>query len=240
MNSSELLLFPELASSANPSGDFAQFRVGEKIVSFPFSIWKDGRMRGDLSALDAGEVVSRNEKNFREKVIRRLQERFNTAIVEVVSDVSAEFERDRAQPQKGRLRKKDLAKTFALQPATDLIYFNPFAEDRSQLFSKYPDWLLERKDLENQEKLILGRLMFPLPPICKSFDKNSGLIIGLNQAELGEALGRSRSWANRWLVKLQAKRWLECRGQPGAKKDKVTRFFGRKECRKPAPLWHRF
>src|ERR1700726_2359330 len=218
-------LFPELPSVVSPGSDFGQVRVVEqnKILHYPRSFWKDGRMRADLSAYGAGEVVSRNEKNFREEVIRRLQEKFNTAIVEVVSDVAEELERDRARPNKQRLRKKDLPEVLARRPATDLIYANPFAKDKSQFFGKYPDWMLARPDLEDQEKLIYGRLLFPLPPICKNFYQNSGLIIGLNQGELGKSLGRSRSWANRWLVKLQAKLWLECTGKPGAKQ--VIRFF---------------
>ncbi len=223
MNCSDSDLFPELPSALNPSGEFGECRVEEKIVRYPLSFWKDGRMRADLSEFGAGEVVSRNEKNFREEVIRRLQERFNTAIVEVVSDVSEELERDRARPNKHRLRKKDLAESLARQPATDLVYANPFAEDKSILFGRYPDWLLARKDLKDQEKLILGRLLFPLPPICESWDKNLGVIIGLNQGKLGESLGKSRQWANDWLIELQGKRWIECTGPQGAKH--VTRFL---------------
>jgi hypothetical protein len=210
MSSNQSELFREFPRDVNPSSDFASFRVGKNIIHVPLSKWKDGRLRGDLSAQDAGEVVSRNEKNFREKVIRRLQEKFNTAIVEVVSDVSEELERERGRPGKQRLRKKDLADAFARQPGIDLIYANPFAVGGDNLrFARYPDWLLARQDLKDQEKLIYGRLLFPLPPIC----------------ELGKSLGKSRQWANHWLVKLQAERWIECTGPPGAKKDKLTRFF---------------
>jgi hypothetical protein len=81
---------------------------------------------------------------------------------------------------------------------------------------------LARRDLKPQEILIYGRLLFPLPPICKSWDKNLGVIIGLNQGELAKAFGKSRPWANQWLVSLQNKGWLECIGPQGAKQ--ITRF----------------
>ena len=67
MNSNQSELFREFPPDVNPSRDFASFRVGGNIIHVPLSKWKDGRLRGDLSAQDAGEVVSRNEKNFREK-----------------------------------------------------------------------------------------------------------------------------------------------------------------------------
>jgi hypothetical protein len=216
MEAGQRELFPEIPAAVNPSSDFRQVRDVEqnKIIQYPVSVWKDGRMRADLSAFGAGEVVSRNEKNFREKVIRRLQEKLNTAIVEVVSDVSEELRREHARP--ARLRKGALR---AIAPA---LYINPFAEDRSLRFGKYPDWLLARRDLKPQEILIYGRLLFPLPPICKSWDKNLGVIIGLNQGELAKAFGKSRPWANQWLVSLQNKGWLECIGPQGAKQ--ITRF----------------
>ncbi|MFZ3375156.1 MAG: hypothetical protein WA183_06350 [Chthoniobacterales bacterium] len=203
--------FPELPSVANPGSDFGQVRVVEqnKILHYPRSFWKDGRMRADLSAYGAGEVVSRNEKNFREEVIRRLQEKFNTAIVEVVSDVAEELERDRARPNKQRLRKKDLQ-------ALEFVYANPYVEDKSP-FGKLPDWLLARDDLKDIEKLILGRLLFPRPPICKSWNKDLGIITRLNQGELAKALAKSRPTINKWLISLQANKWIKCDGPPGAK-----------------------
>jgi hypothetical protein len=213
-------LFGEvLPATVNPTSEFAQFRVVEqnKIIHVPRSKWKDGRIRGDLSKFGAGEVVSRNEKNFQDEVIRRLQEKFDAVIVEVVSDVSEELRRDRARPARPARPSKR-----ALKAITPTAYINPFAEDKSLRFGKYPDWLLACHDLKPQEILIYGRLLFPLPPICKSFDKNLGVIIGLNQGELANAFRKSRQWANEWIIKLQAKGWLECIGPQGAKQ--VTRF----------------
>jgi hypothetical protein len=216
VNENQSELFEEIPAAVNPSSDFGQVRLVEqnKIIRYPLSFWKDGRMRADLSAFGAGEVVSRNEKNFQEKVIRRLQEKLNTVIVEVVSDVSAELRREHARPTRPR--------KGALRAIARTLYINPFAEDKSLRFGKYPDWLLARRDLKPQEILIYGRLLFPLPPICKSWDKNLGVIIGLNQGELAKAFGKSRPWANQWLVSLQDKGWLECIGAQGAKH--VTRF----------------
>src|SRR5437870_1523577 len=148
-------LFEEIPTSVNPSGDFAQFRVGKKIIQVPCSFWKDGRIRADLSKFGCREIVSRNGANFQERIIRALQQRFDTAIVEVVSEEFAK--RERSQPWRSPLRKKDLQ-----QPRPDRIYANPFVEDKSILFGKYPDWLLVRRELRPIEKLIYGRLLFPL------------------------------------------------------------------------------
>src|SRR5439155_13227959 len=101
---------------------------------------------------------------------------------------------------------------------------NPYAESQSVLFVMCPHWIAAREDLKDPETLIYGRLLFPLG-ICGSWDKKLGLIVGLDQEKLGKSLGRSRQWANRWLVSMELKRWLECTGPPGAKKDKLIRFF---------------
>jgi hypothetical protein len=220
MDSQQHELFDDFPRTADPRGNFAEFRVGRKIIQVPKTFWKDGRIRADLSEFGAGEVVSRNEANLQERVIQVLRQSFGT----IVEAVREEFARacTPARSIKPRLRKKDLAETLARQPATDLVYANPFAEKTAR-FGRYPDWLLEREDLEDQEKLILGRLLFPLPPICKSWDPHSGAIIGLNQGKLGSSLGRSRQWANEWIIELQGKRWIECTGPQGAKH--VTRFL---------------
>src|SRR5436190_3744372 len=213
--------FEDLPRATKPLNNFAEARVDEKILPFPFSRWKDGRMRADLSAYDLGEFVSRNERFFWEKIVRRLQEKFNAAIVEVVSQV-AECESACLQHRR-RVRKKDLIRAFT-KSAINPAYANPFSETQSGLFVMCPDWLAVREDLKDPEKLIYGRLLFPLR-ICKSWDKNLGIIVGLDQEKLGKSLGRSRQWAHHWLVSMELKRWLECTGPPGAKKDKLTRFF---------------
>jgi hypothetical protein len=121
-------------------------------------------------------------------------------------------------PHVPRARKKDLGGKLV----ADFTYANPF-QDNSKNFGKGPDWLLQRPDLKPIEKLIYARLLFPLPPICKSFDQNLGVIIGLNQTELAKSLGTSRSTLNEWLVSLQFKGWLKFNGSPGAKQ--TVRFL---------------
>lgn len=215
----------------NPGGRFAEVRVDGKVIPIGISVWKGGRMRADLSPCGAGEVVSRNSGLFWERVIRRLKETckarivevVNAEVVEVVSAISGELAVSKSW-RSPRLRKKDLAKEIALTIG-NAIYANPFVEDRSQLFGKYPDWLLAVSDreLKPQEKLIYARLLFPLPPICRSFRKDTGEIIGLNQGALGKALGMSRPTANHWILCLQAKKCIECLGSQGSRQ--ITRFF---------------
>lgn len=209
--------FEELPSRMNPRRDFAQARVDKKIIPIPLSFWKGGRMRADLSAYGLKEVVSRNKQNFVERIIQALQHRFNTAIVEIISEEFARHEQSR-QPWRSPFRKK-----YLQQPTPGRIYANPFVEDKSILFGKYPDWLLVRRELKPIEKLIYGRLLFPLPPICERWDKNSGIIIGLNQGELAKAIGLSRQATNERLISLQQRRLIECFGAAGAKQ--VTRFL---------------
>jgi hypothetical protein len=222
--------FGELPRAASPRERFGEVRVRNKIIPIPFSVWKDGRMRGDLTAYDAGEFVSRNPRNFWEQVTRRLQERFNTTIVEVVSEVSQELPHSKNPPQRRppRLRKKFLARELAHRSQTTVAYANPLAQvldKKSERFGKFPDWLLRvpTRILGPSEKLIYGRLLFPLPPICKNFRKDTGEIIELNQEELASAVGMKRQTANGWMISLQAKKWIECDGPQGAKQ--IIRFF---------------
>src|SRR5436190_15930335 len=169
-------------------------------------------MRADLSAYGLDPVVRRSERAFWEEIVRRLQEKFNAVIVEVVSDVSKKVEGNRLPLRRPQVRKKDLR-------AVEFVYANPFVEDKSHLFGKYPDWLLawSAEELKDPEKLIYGRLLFPLPPICERWNKELGVIIGLNQGELGNALSKNRTTVNKWLISLQAKKWLKCDGPSGAR-----------------------
>jgi len=217
----EFSVFEDVPRVAKQQSRFGEVRVDDKILPFAISRWKDGRMRADLSPYGLGEFVSRNERFFWEEIARQLKEKFNAAIAEVVSQI-AERESERL-PRRRYPRKKDLAHAFS-KSAIDPVYANPFAESRSGLFVMCPDWLAAREDLKDPEKLIYGRLLFPLE-ICERWDKNLGIIIGLDQEKLGKSLGRSRQWANRWLLSMEFKRWLECTGPQGAKKDKLTRFF---------------
>src|SRR5204863_4954139 len=115
-----------------------------------------------------------------------LREIFQTAEVRAIEAVRRHFDEVKRERRRPVIRKKDF-----VQPK-QCIYANPLIEDRSVLFGKYPDWLLARRDLGSQEKLVYGRLLFPLPPICDSFNRKEGVIFGLNQNEVAKAVGMSR------------------------------------------------
>jgi hypothetical protein len=217
-------LFPDLPSVANPSGEFAKFRVGEKIIQIPISFWKDGTKKIDLTEHGGPVVRSKIHALADQKAIEELRRIFESRdeVVREHDERAIEFVQKLLAPDRAkrpvRLRKKDLTES-----APELVFANPFTEDKSQFFGKYPDWLLQRRDLKWAEKMIYGRLLFPLPPICRSFDKNLGVIIGLDQGKLAEALGTNRTTVNQLLISLQAKAWLKCDGPPGAKQ--TTRFL---------------
>lgn len=214
MNSSEPLLFPELASTLDPSSEFAQFRIGKKIIQVPCSFWKDGRIRADLSEFGAGEVVSRNGTKLQERIIQVLRESFGT----IVEAVCQEFSRVRSrQAVRPRLSNKLPAIAQTNSPKQ---YINPFAEKWS--FGKCPDWLLTRREPTAVEKHIYGKLLFPVA-VCGRWDKDQGVIFELNQGELAKAIGISRPAANRALMSLRRRGLLELIGQPGARQ--VIRFL---------------
>jgi hypothetical protein len=212
-------LFGEIPLSKDPRAVLAEFRVGEKIIAVPLSFWKDGRARYDLTSLGGDFIMSRNISKAEKLVEDELCEIFQTAEVRALEAVRRRFreEVDRRHPKRLRIRKKDFVHSG------ECFYANPFVKDESILFGKCPDWLLARRDLTAQEKLIYSRLLFPLPPLCDRYEKEGGVIFGLDQGELGKALGISRPTANIWLVKLQAKGWLQSFGNPGAKQ--VLRFL---------------
>jgi hypothetical protein len=214
-------LFKELPQSKDPRAVLAEFRVGEKIIAVPLSFWKDGRARYDFTSLGGDFVMSRNLSKAEKLAEDELREIFQTAEVRAIEAVRRHFhEVERgARIKRPPIRKKDL-----IQPK-QCIYANPLIEDRTVLFGKYPDWLLARRDLGAHEKLVYGRLLFPLPPICDHFERTEGVIFGLDQTEVGKAVGMSRQTANKWLIKLQLKRWIICFGNSGAKQ--VTRFLWR-------------
>jgi hypothetical protein len=215
-------LFPDLPPAANPSGNFGEVRVAEqnKIIRYPLSFWKDGRMRADLSAFGAGEVVSRNKQNFEREVARRLQEKLCAAVVEIVSDVSEEFARPRPT-RPARPRKK------ALKAIAPVAYISPFPKKETDPenwhFARCPNWLLERPNCQvcPSEKLIYGRLSFPLTAFCKRYFELSGaaMIEKLDQDALAKKVGMSRPTINSRLVKLQELGLIHCVGNQGGKLD---------------------
>src|SRR6266487_4084278 len=209
--------FEELPQSANPKRDFAEFRVGKKIIKIPLSIWKDGRMRADLTAYGGRCPVSRNGTNLQARIVEKLREHFG-AIVEAVYQ---EFSRV-GRPKAARPRSTNKLATLA-QASGEVRYVNPFAEKWT--FGKCPDWLLTRREPTAIEKHVYGKLLYPLPPICERFDQTMGIIFGLNQHELAKALGLPRQSVNVAVTSLRYRRLIECTGRAGAKL--VVRF-----------LWH--
>jgi Crp-like helix-turn-helix domain len=208
--------FEELPLSANPRQEFAEFRAGKKIIRVPCSFWKDGRIRADLTKFGGGEVVSRNGINLQERVIRALRESFGT----IVEAVYREFARSKPRDStRSRISNKRAITSEANAPVR---YINPFLEKKWR-FGKCPDWLLTRREPTAIEKHVYGKLLYPQPPICQRWDQNEGVIFGLNQRELANALGIPRQSANQALVSLRRRGLIECIGAPGGKQ--VIRFL---------------
>jgi Crp-like helix-turn-helix domain len=207
-------LFEDLPRAADPRGNFAEFRVGRKIVQVPLSFWKDGRTRADLSEFGAGEVVSRNEANLQERVIHVLRECFGT----IVEAVCEEFAQARARkPSHPRLNNKRAVEETAITPKR---YINPFEQDIWK-FSKAPRWLLVRREPSPTEKLVYARLTYSPrekeeEKICRK-DVRLGLIFELDQAKLATELGVRRESVCAALKSLKKRGLIEYTGGPGAK-----------------------
>jgi hypothetical protein len=202
--------------------ELASFRIGEKIVQVPLSFWKDGRACFDLSPHGGGIVRSRNLSKAAQLVEDALRGIFKTAEVCALEIARAHLAGHESTPRKTVRKKEILAKAC-------VVYANPFVEDKAELFGKYPNWLLSRRDLKPTEKMVYGRLLFPYtdPKFCERWDPKAGVIFGLNQGALGIALGMSRQAINTWFIRLQSKEWIECAGNAGAKQ--VIRFLWKDE-----------
>src|SRR5215203_5807057 len=102
MNQHEL--FEDLSLvEAKPGTEFAEFRIGNKIIPVPLSFWKDGRTRADLSAYGAGEIVSRNRSNLEQRVVGALGLVFET-LVEAVREEFARGQPPRTRPRSSNKR----------------------------------------------------------------------------------------------------------------------------------------
>jgi hypothetical protein len=222
--SSQPELFEELASGANPRSDFAEFRVGEKIIPVPFSIWSDGRMRANLKKYGAGLPVapnhlfpvSRNRYNLIQKIIGVLEMSFGRAI----EAIEEELAREQSSPARPRQTNKH---PTANQPiASPIRYINPFCQKWT--FGRCPDWLLARREPSAIEKHVYGKFLYPLG-VCDRWDEDRGIIFGLNQVKLARALGIKRQSANEAITALRRRGLIECVGGRGARQ--VIRF-----------LWH--
>ena len=199
------LEFPRQADSVNPRLQFAKFRAGKKIIQIPYSIWKDGRMRADLSKYGAREVVSRNSANLQDRVIERLREHFG-AIVEAVYH---EFSRA-GRPKAATPRSSNKLAAMP-QSSAAIRYINPFTEKWT--FEKCPDWLSTKRESTAIEKHIYGKLLYPAL-VCQRWDQTTGVIFGLNQAKLAKALGLPRQSVNVAITSLRCRRPIECNRPP--------------------------
>lgn len=188
MSENQKELFEEFPSAVKPSSHFASFQVGEKIVEVPHSVWKDGRIRADLTAYGGPVIVSRNEANLRDRIVRALRDSFGT-LAEIVW---REFSRSR-RPSHPRVNNKRCQTEESGWPKR---YINPFEKDVWN-FSKAPHWLLVRREPSLGEKLVYARLTYAPreaegEKICDRKDVSLGVIFGLNQGELAKELGMRR------------------------------------------------
>jgi hypothetical protein len=210
VSESQSELFEEIPAAVNPSVEFETCRIGEKIVPFPTSVWKDGRIRADLSAYGAGVVVSRNKTNL------------NKRVEQLLGALYEEFQRVSRQVPPGRPRtsnKRALAKTLHTEGAPKR-YINPFLKGVWN-FSKAPHWLLVRREPSLAEKLVYTRLTYSPrerenEKFCKK-DVAIGAIRELNQSGLASELGLRRECVCGALKSLQNRGLIAYTGKQGAK-----------------------
>jgi len=131
MSENQSELFEEFPSAVKPSSHFASFKFGEKIIEVAHSVWKDGRIRADLTAYGGPVIVSRNEANLQERVLEALRDSFGATL----EAVYREFERvGRQAPAQPRISNKRPAQPKLTTPVQ---YINPFSEKWN--FAKCPD-----------------------------------------------------------------------------------------------------
>jgi len=105
-----------------------QFQVSGKIIKLPFSVWKDGRMRVDVSAFGKGEVVSRNKLN----LTKRVREILANALAETDDLIAA----GKFDPRPRERNKRVACSSDVSEAAGQLAFFRP--ADYKGLFSNCP------------------------------------------------------------------------------------------------------
>jgi hypothetical protein len=118
MSPNQSELFAEIPPAVNPTGEFEQYRIGEKIINVPSSFWKDGRKRIDLTEFGGRVITSRNHETADQRAIEELLRIFQSRdelvrehderAVEVVRNLVTN---DRKQPNKPRLRNTSRGRT---------------------------------------------------------------------------------------------------------------------------------
>jgi hypothetical protein len=113
-------------SAPNPSPKLKRFEVGGKIIKLPFSVWKDGRLRVDVSAYGKGEIVSRNKSN----LVKRVREFLANALAETDELLLVD-----SDPQP-RQRNRRVSSSSDIATADQLVFFRP--ADYKREFSNCP------------------------------------------------------------------------------------------------------
>jgi hypothetical protein len=220
MSENQKELFEEFPSAVKPSSHLASFKVGEKIIEVAGSVWKDGRIRADLSEYGAGCPVSRKQDTIVEIIARALRAFFGQAVEAVSEAVSEELEQAHRQrrPCHPRVNNKRCQTEEAGWPKR---YINPFEKDVWN-FSKAPHWLLVRREPSLGEKLVYARLVTYAPreaegeKICDRKDVSLGVIFGLNQGELAKELGMRRESVLLALKALRKRGLIDYNGKAGS------------------------
>src|SRR5437773_676132 len=122
-------LFRDPIAAAPPDPlKLKEFQISGKIIKLPFSVWKDGRMRVDVSAYGKGEVVSRNKLN----LAKRVRELLANALAETDELIAAGDTDPRP-----RERNKRVQRCSEVAEATgQLAFFRP--SDYKGFFSNCP------------------------------------------------------------------------------------------------------
>ena len=148
MQPEEKDLFGNPIASAPPADclKLKQFQVSGKIIKLPFSVWKDGRMRVDVSAFGKGEVVSRNKLN----LTKRVREILAIALAETDELIAA----GKFDPQPRERNKRVECSSEVSEAAGQLVFFRP--ADYKGLFSNCPSPVDSMLGPTHLEKRLFG------------------------------------------------------------------------------------
>ena len=156
-------LFEDLPRAADPRGTFETLRWPDgNIVEVPYSIWKDGRKRLDLTELGGRIITSRNAETADRKAIEELRRIFQSRdqIIrehdERAIEIVHRLERRRAPIRKGpRLRNisPSLPTDTITQPA-ESDFYRP--SDYKGPFSNCPEGVEEIVGPTNLAKRVFG------------------------------------------------------------------------------------
>jgi hypothetical protein len=159
-------LFEELPQRANPRRHFAE--LSGKII--PFSIWKDLRIRADLSSFGAGCPVSRNEEKLVEKIMDELEFRLGVDIerdsesLNLVRQIRSALERKTDRASKPRINNKlaHTAEPFPNEGNQSPEFINPklLIGTPGWEFGPSLKWLNDVDGISQAEKAVYGWMTF--------------------------------------------------------------------------------